>query len=457
MMPTMRSCGKFCRGLLGTGRGLTRPRLVLVLLTVASGVGPVGFSPAGAATTWQDTVGAQRGDKAIQALAFLPNEFWVNVNDTIVWTFTTDEPHTVTFNAPPFTPINEPQKCNGLNSNTGQCTWNGTQEVNSGWMLGGGTFAVTFATSPGDYPFRCLLHPRMTGTVHVQAANQPYPHDQGFYDQLGRDQSRDLLTQGSQLLAQEQAQAVATPGHLINIGSGFVTPTSGGDQSVSVNRFLPGDLTIHVGDTVTWKTTDPATPHTVTFGPEPADPQAVTGTDGPGHATIAGPNPVVNSGFLKAGPPPPPAQGTQFQVKFLAPGIYPYYCTLHDDLGMIGTIRVEPIAPTPTRTPTPTPTSPPAPVRPVLLPPAPPVMASIALLPPPPPLLPPVLWSVPPGLLLPPGSQPGLPSAPGQFPPSALTSVATPTPQPPPLDAPSSMTTTQSGSGAAPVGSDEDP
>jgi plastocyanin len=312
-------------------------------LGAVPGPSSLSVSPVRAATTWQDTVGAQRGDKAIQALAFLPNEFWVNVNDTIVWTFPTDEPHTVTFNAPPGTPINEPQKCNGLNSNTGQCTWNGTQEVNSGRMLGGGTFAVTFATSPGDYPFRCLLHRRMTGTVHVQAANQPYPHDQRFYDQEGRTQANALIAQGNQLEAREQAQAVAGPGHLaINIGSGFFITNSGGDQSVSINRFLPGQLTIRQGDTVTWTTTDPATPHTVTFGPEPANPQAVYGTDAPGHATVTSPNPTINSGFLKAGPPPPPAQGTQFQVTFLTPGTYHYYCALHDELGMVGTIIVQP-------------------------------------------------------------------------------------------------------------------
>src|SRR2546430_6308561 len=43
------------------------------------------------------TAGAQSNDMGKQALAFLPSELWVHVNDSVTWTFPTAEIHTVTF------------------------------------------------------------------------------------------------------------------------------------------------------------------------------------------------------------------------------------------------------------------------------------------------------------------------------------------------------------------------
>src|SRR2546430_16611475 len=37
------------------------------------------------ATTWQAIAGAQSTDEGTQALAFLPNELWVHVGDSITW------------------------------------------------------------------------------------------------------------------------------------------------------------------------------------------------------------------------------------------------------------------------------------------------------------------------------------------------------------------------------------
>jgi plastocyanin len=46
---------------------------------------------------WKAAVGAQNTDKGRQALAFLPNEFWIHSGDSITWTSESDEIHTVTF------------------------------------------------------------------------------------------------------------------------------------------------------------------------------------------------------------------------------------------------------------------------------------------------------------------------------------------------------------------------
>ena len=42
-------------------------------------------------------VGEQSRDMGKQALAFLPSELWVHLDDSITWRFVTDENHTVTF------------------------------------------------------------------------------------------------------------------------------------------------------------------------------------------------------------------------------------------------------------------------------------------------------------------------------------------------------------------------
>lgn len=343
---------------------------VMLLLTTSLAIS----HPALAAVTWRATAGAQTGDKGIQALAFLPNEITVDVGDSITWTFATDEIHTLTFLAPgqqpppfqiaPVTPDN--------------FVYHGTEFVNSGTKVTGQSYTVSFAT-PGDFQFVCLVHARMTGTVHVQPAGVPYPHDQAFYDAQADQQRQQLLAQGQLFLNQGLQQALSAPNQV----------TAGaGNGLVMVARFLPQQLTVTVGTTVLWTNPDPVTPHTVTFGPEPPNPMTIVGTDGPGHATIASPNQAVNSGFLGASFP----AGSQFRVTFTAPGTYQYICALHDDIGMVGTIVVQP-APPPTSTPAPTATPRPVvvvapPVAPPVLPPAPPPPPPLVLPPPPPPLVP---------------------------------------------------------------------
>src|SRR5215469_9409074 len=46
---------------------------------------------------WNAIIGAQSADLGRQGLAFLPNEIWIHAGESITWTVTADEPHTVTF------------------------------------------------------------------------------------------------------------------------------------------------------------------------------------------------------------------------------------------------------------------------------------------------------------------------------------------------------------------------
>src|SRR5262249_39289429 len=154
--------------------------------------------------------------------AFYPADITINANDSITWSFRTGEDHTVTFGplpAPPGTPPGTPPPPPpgappGTWSNwpgppflwapatPNGAPYSGSGFVNSGMLgHGEGTFSVSFPTV-GDYNYVCLLHPNMTGKVHVQAASAPYPHDQRYYDQQAIPAGNQLLASGRQLAAQ---------------------------------------------------------------------------------------------------------------------------------------------------------------------------------------------------------------------------------------------------------------
>ncbi len=284
-----------------------------------------------AATGWHVGAGAESKDMAIQLAYYFSGDITVNAGDTVTWDFQAGEPHSVHF----------------LSTGSGG-------EVDSGLQVKGApSFSLTF-NQPGDYAYFCDLHSFMKGVVHVQAAGSAYPHDQGYYDLQSQVKQNQLLAQGRALMAQGLAAAAQDNGNQqsITAGIGAAHPQDGG--SVFVFRFLKSPQNVKVGDTVTWINRDPEAPHTITFNENYTNPFQALFPDGldvlgpPGHATISNPAQKVNAGFLWAAPafpfPVPPVvyRGTTFQAKFTQPGVYHYYCELHDILGMTGTITVSP-------------------------------------------------------------------------------------------------------------------
>jgi plastocyanin len=87
------------------------------------------------------------------------------------------------------------------------------------------------------------------------------------------------------------------------------------------NRFSPADITINVGDTVTWRCVN-------------GQHDTVSGSRGSADG-------VWNSGLLSA--------GQSFSFTFNNPNTYPYYCTPHwFQFNMVGTVRVLPVNRAPT-------------------------------------------------------------------------------------------------------------
>ena len=89
------------------------------------------------------------GSSSLSDTAYQPNPIQVSVGNTVTWTNDDSQPHTVTSggNGQPDNKFNSSPNFNPL-------------------MAPGQTSSFTF-TQAGDYPYFCMLHPNMVGTVSV--------------------------------------------------------------------------------------------------------------------------------------------------------------------------------------------------------------------------------------------------------------------------------------------------
>lgn len=310
------------------------------------------------AQSWQLQVGAETGNKAHQALAFLPNEIWIHAGDSITWTFPASEIHTVTFLKPLQIRPSRLTGCPGGAPPDGRTPdfsiFDNTACVNSGILQNLSTissppsYTVVFPVT-GNFKLVCLAHPNMTATIHVLGASTPLPHDQAFYDQQA-DRERAALLSHAMASAHDHSSSED-----VTAGVGHILGNGGGTQTASVMRFLDGTKVIHMGETVEWTSAEAVTSHTITFGAEP-DPlnqippsaSVTVDPDGARHAIVSSPSDAVHSGFITQAPQDRmglaqvPVGVTRFRVTFTQPGVYQYKCVLHDELGMVGQIIVIP-------------------------------------------------------------------------------------------------------------------
>src|SRR5215831_8032676 len=309
------------------------------------------------AMPWQTTAGAQSTDEGIQALAFLADELWVHVGDSITWTFPTPEIHTVTFLKQNTMPqqVRPPRPgvlgggCPGTTPDGSSFT--GSTCVTSPELTDGQTYTVTFPKA-GNFKLVCLVHNNMTGAVHVLNPPEPLPHDQAFYDDQAHKEQTELLADGAELEGQATATARQSSRDAVSVGIGEIVATGEGSDTVSVMRFRRDSIVVRVGDTVEWTNLDPVTAHTVTFGDAPSGPPqppsvgVTVDSDGARHALLASPGGSVHSGFLvtalqdRTGLAQSPLGVTRFRVTLTAPGTFNYMCVLHADLGMVGRVIV---------------------------------------------------------------------------------------------------------------------
>jgi LPXTG-motif cell wall-anchored protein len=305
--------------------------------------------PAQAATTWQVDVGGASQDGAVEAQAFLPTSITINAGDKITWMFRSF--HTVTFlsGAPPPAIILPPSGGNPPSVNSavafpaGGPNYDGTGFVNSGFPSEQApTFSLTF-TKAGTYAYVCLIHPGMDGTVVVQAAGSAYPKTQAQVDAQGNAEFFSKLQFGTKLIA--DAKLTSKPGP--NGTTTFTVLDGGGGNQVSLLRFVPVEVTVKAGDSITWVMNDPHEIHTVTFydasGKPPEFLETKPQQNGPpllllpyagpeGGTSVADPKGFYNSGIQ--------ANGQSYTFSFPNPGTYNYICLVHGPI-MTGKITVE--------------------------------------------------------------------------------------------------------------------
>jgi plastocyanin len=122
------------------------------------------------------------------------------------------------------------------------------------------------------------------------------------------------------------------------------------NMAVQGQRFLPGDVTIDAGDTVTWQA-NATEIHTVTFidggtpqsPPPPFNPADPTQLTPQGGDTMAA-STYFNSGLLTTGssfPPIPVPVVHSYTLHFPDPGTFTYYCLVHGVM-MRGVVHVQP-------------------------------------------------------------------------------------------------------------------
>jgi plastocyanin len=315
------------------------------------------------------------------ALAFFPKVATVHVGDTVTWQFRGF--HTATFpgssqSYPFFTPLGgtEPDVKDAAGQSLwwsgvapllgvsplsimpqGSSTISSPSEIRNSGLLR--IFQATMNRPPapylltfrkaGTYRYLCAVHPAMRGIVRVRPAPAPVPSASAQKQQGAAELQR--LIADAKLLNQSR------PSSNLSVLAGVGHKATGAE----IMSFLPGQLNIKTGDTVTFTNADETDVHTVTFGPDalrkhietnflapvggqllleplaafPSEPPGspVPQYDGANHG-----NGYLNSGLLSSPGSPATAGPQSFQVTFTKPGTYQYECVIHEH--MDGTIVV---------------------------------------------------------------------------------------------------------------------
>ena len=159
------------------------------------------------ATTYDVSMPKDSSERGCEIIAtcYLPNSLSISIGDTVVWKNDDDSPHTVTSGSP----------------ETG-----GPDEIfDSSLMKAGETFSHKF-TQAGTFPYFCLIHPWMEGSIKVEKATSSF--EQTSTTQPSSDNGGCLIataTFGSELAPQVQQLRELRDNTLLQSSSGSVFMT----------------------------------------------------------------------------------------------------------------------------------------------------------------------------------------------------------------------------------------
>jgi plastocyanin len=353
----------------------TRARVLVIGAAFAVGsfaVGvPVAASAQASPPTWDVQAGNgdfQPGHPAQEITAFYPARVVVNAGDDI--RFTPLGGHTVTFNPvrPPGVPtfayadpafggfggdtLHLGNRPGGAPLSSGDISF-----LPNGYTLhiasdAAGSSRTSAREAEGEsgttYQYFCMFHRNMTGWITVLPAGAEPPSTNARNQEIAQLAIKADIALGQHIFKRAQKNV---EDNQVAAGLGASSVQDAG--AISVLRFGPETIEINTGDSVTFVNKDINAPHTVTFGTEIPNPFA-PGFTPYGGTTISSPSDQVNSGFLVSqelvdyinvgsliqGVFPGFVITRQVTFKFTKSGVFPYFCALHDTLGMVGTVIV---------------------------------------------------------------------------------------------------------------------
>ena len=194
---------------------------------------------------------------------YLPYSITISVGDTVKWDNPDSAAHTVTSG-------NISDGHDGL--------------FDSSLFMSGSTFEFTF-DEPGKYDYFCMVHPWMTGEVIVNDVEEMVVIEE---PESMAEPTPEPITESSSM-----------SNAIVSVPAGSAVP--GCEETLEC--YLPYEVTVNVGQTVTWNNDDSAA-HTVTSG-----------------SVDAGLTGIFDSGLFMS--------GSTFEFTFDEPGKYDYFCMVH--------------------------------------------------------------------------------------------------------------------------------
>jgi plastocyanin len=365
--------------------------IMLVAAVAVASAGGVSLAKPAPQEARNLTVLAGAGQDTVNLLSFFPQTIRLRAGDTLTWQQNSRAAHTVSFlggPAPgpigdslfsdagipiapdPNLPVPGRPGVRQLNARSAApypegangSTYSGAAFISSGRMAGVPqtpgvpeiqSFSLKFDT-PGTYTYVCLTHAlAMSGTVVVADASATDVPSQAEIDARARQEIAGLtsLTERAALQGNNSRSEPGPQNNSVWFVSAGSSDFQINDTRAYIEDFLPKNVTITAGDTVLWGSTGF---HSVTFNPTPPVPplflletlpdgsQAIiqnpASYDPIKPAPIYNPSQFYNSGILSLTQP----NGTAWSLTFDTPGVFEYYCSVHRDLGMVGTVTVLP-------------------------------------------------------------------------------------------------------------------
>lgn len=345
---------------------------LVAVLPFSAAVATRTISPAAHPHHYHVTIGVDSPYGLLSVNEFLPGKLTIHVGDSVTWTNANGAaPQTVTFGPIDYTPAlflsaNDAQVSPEVNpaivkAQGGHVISDSTLH-SSGALMGGVrglglSYTLAFRAA-GTYFYRSLFHPLMLGEIDVAPSSQPASADP---PDRGSSAVTALRSVADALLVEQQSDGHAADSGNVSVTYGF------GNKDASLNIFAPSGIQIHVGDKVTWQTSETSgDPHAIFFltaasasnpGASPlytrlAHDGGLTVNPAYGIPTLPTGSQIMtgtisssqqySSGLLYGSSPAyPSATLSTYSLTFLIPGRYYYIDPFHGN-GTLGQIHVLP-------------------------------------------------------------------------------------------------------------------